>query len=100
MKLQTDPTVEYGLGIKQTADRPLTYAEVATASPYNTYIHPGLPPTPIASPGAASLKAALYPEKPICSFCCSLRRYSHIQQNLFPTFSRNSPNSSSMASEK
>ncbi len=63
MKLQTDPTVEYGLGIKQTADRPLTYAEVATASPYNTYIHPGLPPTPIASPGAASLKAALYPEK-------------------------------------
>ena len=63
MKLETDPTVEYGLGIKQTADRPLTFAEVRTPSPYNTYLNPGLPPTPIASPGAASLKAALNPEK-------------------------------------
>lgn len=60
--LGADPTVEYGLGIQQTADQPLTLAEVNTPSPYNTYINPGLPPTPIASPGVASLKAALYPE--------------------------------------
>ena len=63
MKLQADPTVEYGLGIKQTADRPLTYSQVATPSPYNTYVNFGLPPTPIASPGIASLKATLYPAK-------------------------------------
>ncbi|RMF22780.1 MAG: endolytic transglycosylase MltG [Cyanobacteria bacterium J083] len=61
MPLQTDPTVEYGLGIKQTADRPLTYKEVKTPSPYNTYINPGLPPTAIASPGLESLKAVLKP---------------------------------------
>ena len=62
MRLQADPTVEYGLGIKQTADRPLTYKQVETPNPYNTYINTGLPPTPIASPGIASLKATLYPE--------------------------------------
>lgn len=62
MRLETDPTVEYGLGIQQTADQPLTYAQVETPSPYNTYLNPGLPPTPIASPGAASLEAALNPE--------------------------------------
>lgn len=62
MLLQTDPTVEYGLGIRQTANRPLTFAQVKMPSPYNTYLHRGLPPTPIASPGLASLKAALYPE--------------------------------------
>lgn len=59
--LGSDPTVEYGLGIKQTADRPLTFAEVAKPSPYNTYINIGLPPTPIASPGIASLEATLNP---------------------------------------
>lgn len=63
MKLETDPTVEYGLGIQQTADQPLTYAQVKMPSPYNTYLNPGLPPTPIAAPGKESLQAALYPEK-------------------------------------
>lgn len=62
-KLEVDPTVEYGLGITQTPDQPLTYAEVETPSPYNSYLNPGLPPTPIASPGVASLKAALTPEE-------------------------------------
>lgn len=62
MRLQADPTVEYGLGIKQTADRPLTYAEVAMANPYNTYVNTGLPPTPTAAPGIASLQATLKPE--------------------------------------
>jgi UPF0755 protein len=62
IKLESDPTVEYGLGIKQTADRPLTYDEVGTPSPYNTYMNSGIPPTAIASPGIASLKATLNPE--------------------------------------
>lgn len=61
--LGADPTVEYGLGIQQTPDQPLTLAQVNTASPYNTYLNAGLPPTPIGSPGAASLEATLKPEK-------------------------------------
>lgn len=62
LPLGADPTVEYALNLRQTADQPLTLAQVKTPSPYNTYLNPGLPPTPIASPGLASLKAALYPE--------------------------------------
>ncbi|MCS6813952.1 MAG: endolytic transglycosylase MltG [Cyanobacteria bacterium] len=61
--LGADPTVEYGLGVRQTADQPLTLSQVRTPSPYNTYLNPGLPPTPIAAPGIASLEAALYPEE-------------------------------------
>ncbi len=61
--LGADPTVEYGLGLKQTPDQPLTTEQVKTPSPYNTYINVGLTPTPIASPGLASLEATLYPEK-------------------------------------
>lgn len=60
--LGSDPTVEYALGIRQTKDKPLTFAQVKTSSPYNTYINPGLPPGPIASPGIGSLKAVLSPE--------------------------------------
>ncbi|NJM97237.1 MAG: endolytic transglycosylase MltG [Phormidesmis sp. RL_2_1] len=59
--LGSDPTVEYGLGIEQTPENPLTFAQVETPNPYNTYINPGLTPTPIASPGAASLEASLVP---------------------------------------
>lgn len=62
MPLGADPTVEYGLGIRQTVDKPLTYAQVATPSPYNTYVNAGLPPTPIAAPGLASLEVSLKPE--------------------------------------
>jgi UPF0755 protein len=61
--LGSDPTVEYGLGIRQTQDQPLTLNQVHTPSPYNTYLNSGLPPTPIASPGLASLKAVLAPEQ-------------------------------------
>lgn len=63
MPLGADPTVEYGLGIRQTKEKPLTLTQVRTPSPYNTYLNPGLPPTAIGSPGLASLKAALNPEK-------------------------------------
>lgn len=62
MALGSDPTVEYGLGIRQTKEQPLTFAQVETPSPYNTYMNPGLPPTPIASPGVPSLAATLKPE--------------------------------------
>ncbi|MEM0979704.1 MAG: endolytic transglycosylase MltG, partial [Cyanobacteria bacterium P01_H01_bin.58] len=59
--LGADPTVEYGLGVTQTPEQPLTLAQVRTPSPYNTYINAGLPPTPISSPGLASLEASLSP---------------------------------------
>ncbi|MEB3295757.1 MAG: endolytic transglycosylase MltG [Synechococcales bacterium] len=62
MTLGSDPTVEYAFGIQQTPENPLTLAQVRTPSPYNTYVTPGLPPTPIASPGKASLAATLSPE--------------------------------------
>lgn len=58
MPLQADPTVEYALGAHR--DR-LYYRDLEVASPYNTYRHPGLPPGPIASPGKASIEAALFP---------------------------------------
>jgi len=59
MRLQTDPTVIYGLGDR--FDGNLRRRDLATDSPYNTYMHAGLPPTPIALPGLASLHAALHP---------------------------------------
>lgn len=63
MPLGADPTVEYGLGVTQTPDRPLTWEQVETPSPYNTYLNLGLPPTPIGSPGLSSLEASLNPQK-------------------------------------
>jgi UPF0755 protein len=59
MKLQTDPTVIYGLGAAY--DGNLRRADLDTDTPFNTYTREGLPPTPIAMPGAASLAAALHP---------------------------------------
>ena len=58
MLLQADPTVQYALG--RHVDRVL-YKDLEIDSRYNTYKHAGLPPGPIASPGAASIEAALYP---------------------------------------
>jgi len=59
MRLQTDPTVIYGLG--DHFDGNLRRRDLSSDSPYNTYMHSGLPPTPIALPGRASLHAALHP---------------------------------------
>jgi UPF0755 protein len=59
MRLQIDATIQYILG-KQKAK--LLYSDLEIESPYNTYLHEGLTPTPIAAPGEACIKAALYPE--------------------------------------
>jgi len=61
MRLQSDPTVIYGLGAK--FDGNLRKRDLETDSPYNTYLRDGLPPTPIALPGQASLDAATRPPK-------------------------------------
>ena len=59
MRLQTDPTVIYGLG--ERFDGNLRRDDLQSDTPYNTYTRAGLPPTPIAMPGAASLRAAVQP---------------------------------------
>ncbi|MDR2239938.1 MAG: endolytic transglycosylase MltG [Zoogloeaceae bacterium] len=61
MPLQTDPTVIYGLGAQ--FDGNLRKRDLLADGPYNTYLRPGLPPTPIAMPGLASIEAALHPER-------------------------------------
>ncbi len=59
-KLDADPTVLYGLG---NPPRSLTRVDLRTDTPYNTYLHKGLPPGPICNPGQASIMAALRPAK-------------------------------------
>ena len=59
MKLQTDPTVIYGLG--ESFDGNLRRTDLRSDTPYNTYTRHGLPPTPIAMPGQASIEAAMQP---------------------------------------
>ena len=59
MPLQTDPTVIYGIG--ERFDGNLRKVDLQTDTPYNTYLRTGLPPTPIAMPGKASLLASVQP---------------------------------------
>ncbi|WNG60507.1 endolytic transglycosylase MltG [Archangium gephyra] len=62
IKLETDPTVLYAMKLQHGVySRNITRRDLRTPHPYNTYTTPGLPPGPIASPGAAALQAALHP---------------------------------------
>jgi UPF0755 protein len=61
MPLQTDPTVIYGIGPK--FDGNLRKSDLRKDNPYNTYMHKGLPPTPIAMPSKESILAAIHPAK-------------------------------------
>ncbi len=59
--LQCDPTVVYAAQLEDRPMGPITQTDLQLNSPYNTYRHAGLPPGPIANPGEASIRAALYP---------------------------------------
>jgi UPF0755 protein len=59
MPLEVDATIEYTFAHHKDV---ISYADLARDSPYNTYLHGGLPPTPIANPGRASLRAAFHPQ--------------------------------------
>jgi UPF0755 protein len=65
MKLDSDPTVQYAVGYNSEQEtwwtNPLSFADIATKSPYNTYNQAGLPPGPICNPGAAALQAVAFP---------------------------------------
>ena len=64
MKLQSDPTIVYGLvGGKGSLGHPITRDELQKQSPYNTYQIPGLPPGPIANPGRAAMEAVANPSR-------------------------------------
>jgi UPF0755 protein len=75
MKLQADPTVIYGI---PNFNGNLTKQDLQTPSPYNTYTNFGLPPGPIANPGATAIKAALYPKETSFLFFVADGKGNHV----------------------
>ena len=63
MRLESDPTIIYGITKGRPLGRGLKVSEIRAATPWNTYVINGLPPTPIANPGEASIRAVLNPPK-------------------------------------
>ena len=63
MKLQSDPTIIYGITKGYALGHPILESELSAATPYNTYVIDALPPTPICNPGRASILAVLHPLK-------------------------------------
>jgi len=84
MALQIDATVQYVIGKPDNWwKKDLTKQDLAANSPYNTYLHPGLPPKPIANPGLASLEAALNPAQTNYLFYVSdSSGYNHYAEDL------------------
>jgi len=76
MKLQTDPTVIYGLGSKYNGN--IRRRDLRADTPYNTYTRKGMPPTPIAMPGLASIQAALHPDNGTALYFVAKGDGSHV----------------------
>ena len=89
MPLQCDPTVIYALQINGLYDGNLTRENLAYDSPYNTYVYPGLPPGPIAAPGAGDLRAALMPADVSYIYFVSRNDGSHVFADTLREHNRN-----------
>jgi UPF0755 protein len=89
MPLQCDPTVIYALELAGRYTGNLHKDDLAMDSPYNTYRHPGLPPGPIASPGRASLDAAVYPADADFLYFVSRNDGSHVFARTLDEHNRN-----------
>jgi UPF0755 protein len=86
MRLQTDPTVIYGLGAQY--DGNIRKRDLMADTPYNTYTRAGLPPTPIAMPGLASILAALHPAKSDALYFVAKGNGSHYFSNTLDEHNR------------
>jgi UPF0755 protein len=89
MPLQCDPTVIYGLRRAGRYNGNLTRDNLASDSPYNTYVHAGLPPGPIASPGKASLEAVVRPAAVDFLYFVSRNDGSHVFARTLDEHNRN-----------
>jgi UPF0755 protein len=89
MPLQADPTVIYAIQQTGTYTGNLRHADLTIDSPYNTYRYPGLPPGPIASPGRASLDAAVHPADSDALYFVSRNDGSHVFAKTLDEHSRN-----------
>jgi UPF0755 protein len=90
MRLQSDPTIVYGLvGGQGALGRPLTRSDIDTASAYNTYVIDGLPPTPIANPGRAALEATANPSRTNDLYFVADGSGGHVFADTLDTHNRN-----------
>jgi UPF0755 protein len=89
MKLESDPTIIYGITKGRPLGRSLTHADVVDPTPWNTYAVPGLPPTPIANPGRASIEAALHPAKTDDLYFVADGSGGHVFSQTFEEHTRN-----------
>jgi UPF0755 protein len=85
MKLQADPTVIYAATEgAASGGAPISRAQLANPSPYNTYVHPGLPPGPICAPGIAAIEAVLHPAATRALFFVATGTGGHVFAETFP----------------
>mgnify|MGYP001028182946 CR=1 FL=1 len=87
MLLQTDPTVIYGMGSSYAGN--LRKIDLTTDTPFNTYMRPGLPPTPIALPGKPALQAALHPAPGSALYFVARGDGSHVFSDTLEEHNRN-----------